>query len=159
MRVISNPWLLSIPALLALLLLGLTVTPLAFVSWGLQPNVGVLMTLAVAALYPPAWPRWFAFLFGLVQDVLYGTPFGAQALLLVLLVSAGEYRARRGSYEPFPMRWLEAAAVILLWHLLLWAVLAFVTPPAMPPLAMLRVALANALWYPVFHGLAVWWRR
>ena len=98
-----------LPALLALLLLALFSAPMRAGDLALVPNIGWIMTLVVAFIYPPSWPRWFAFMLGLLQDVLFSTPLGAQALLTLLLLQLVSAQARRQSFQRFRVRWLEAA--------------------------------------------------
>jgi len=153
MRSFSDIFLLAIPPLLGLVLLIFFTVPMYAGGVPLAPNVGLLMTLVLAASRPAAWPRWLAFLFGLLQDVMFGTPLGSQALLLVLLVDIVQRREARGMHPPFQMRWVEASVVILGWHVVLWLIGHFVTPGFAPLLILLRTALATALWFPVFYAL------
>lgn len=150
MRTVSEHVLIAIPATLAVGLVGLFATPLQLGEWSLTPNVAWVMSLVVASLYPAAWPRGFAFALGLLQDVLFGTPLGAQALLTLLLVLLVHMQARRQHYLLFRIRWLEAAGTLLAWNLLLWAVLNFVSPHTPSLGAVLINGVVSALWYPLF---------
>lgn len=157
MRSLSDQFLLLLPMLMALVLLAFFATPMRANGWPLAPNVGAVMTVAVVAIYPPAWPRWFAFIVGLAQDVMFGTPLGAQALILLLLATATHIQSHRGAFQQFRLRWLEAAVMLILAHLLLWVIIHFVAGDA-PPLRMLiRAAIINALWYPLFYGAINRW--
>ena len=139
-----------LPATLAVVLLAFFTVPMRAGSVSLCPNVGMLATLIIASLYPPAWPRWFALLFGLLQDVVFHTPLGVHAILLVMLVSAGERVAQRG-FQPFRMRWFDAAGIIAVWHLMLWLLLHLAQHHAPSILLILQAAIVTALWYPVFY--------
>ncbi len=153
MRSFSDLFLLTIPPLLGVVLLIFFTVPMYAGGLPIAPNVGLLMTLTLAAAHPAAWPRWFAFLFGLLQDVMFGTPLGSQALLLVLLVGVVQRMAQRGVNPPFQARWLEAAGMIFAWHIVLWLIGHFVTAGFAPILILLRTALATALWYPLFYAV------
>ena len=149
----SDQFVLLLPALLALVLLAFFAVPMRAGPISLAPNVAWEMSLVMAAFYPSAWPRWFAFALGLLQDVVFGTPLGSQALLTLLLVQLTDAQARRQAHLNFQVRWLEAAGTLVVWHVLLWALLHFVMPDATPLRAMLRMGLVNALWYPVFYAV------
>lgn len=141
-----------IPAVVALLLLALFVAPARVGGFSLAPNVGFLMALILASTYPAAWPRGFAFLFGLLQDVLFGTPLGAQALVMLLLVGWAQGQGKRQALSPFHLRWLEAAAALLISHALLWGTYRFTgqTPPAM--VRLLGAGVMSAIWFPLFYA-------
>lgn len=151
MRSFSDQLMLTIPAGISLVMAAWFAAPVT-AGVPLAPNVGFAMTLAMASVYPLAWPRWFAFGFGLLQDVAFGTPLGSQALLMVLLVGLGESQARR--FVPFRLRWLEVAGMLLVAHLILWALIYFVSRDAAPILSLLIAGLVTALWYPLFYGFA-----
>ena len=151
MRFLIDNMFAAIPAVLALALLALFAAPLHVAGLSLTPNVAWEMSLLVAAFYPAAWPRGFAFALGLLQDVIFGTPLGAQALLTLLLVELVHRQARRQSYLLFRVRWLEAAGVLIIWHGLLWALLHFVSPDAPSLRVLLQAGLVSAAWYPLFY--------
>lgn len=142
--------------MVTLLALFLFATPLHLTSISLAPNVVWLVTLVASVAYPPAWPFVAAFLVGLLQDVLYATPLGSQALLAVLLALLVRWVGRRSAHLPFRVRWLEATLALLLWHGLLWLLLYAMYPsaPTLPPLLMAGVV--SAAWYPVFYGVLAW---
>lgn len=151
MRSISDQFMSMLPGAFALLLLALFSAPAQFSGFSWVPNVAWVMTLIVAFLYPPAWSRGFAFLLGLLQDVIFGTPLGSQALLSLLLVQLVEMQMRRSSYQRFRIRWLEAAGVLIVWHFLLWLICHFVNGSAAPLRMMLGAGVASTLWYPFFY--------
>jgi rod shape-determining protein MreD len=151
MRSFTDQILIALPALIAILLLALFAAPLQMGGMSLVPNVAWVMSLIVAALYPVAWPRGIAFSIGLLQDVLFGTPLGSQALLTLLLVELVHSQARRQHYLLFRIRWLEAAGVLIVWQVLLWGVLHFVSPDAASLRSLLRGGLASIVWFPLFY--------
>ena len=153
MRPLSHQILGVLPAAMALLLLLLCATPLEGGVLTYTPNVAWLMTLVMVAHYPPAWPRGFAFGLGVLQDVLFGTPLGAQALLSLVLAQVAGVQAARNQAQPFRLRWLEAAGVLVVWHLLLWALMRLAGNDYASLRHLLRAGLMNALWYPVFYGV------
>jgi rod shape-determining protein MreD len=151
MRSFTDQVLLCLPAFLAVLLLALFAAPMHAAGISLVPNVAWLMSLIVAALYPDAWPRGVAFSIGLLQDVLFGTPLGAQALLAVLLVTLVQRQVRRLHSLPFRIHWLEAAGAIIVWQVLLWVLLHAVWPDAAAVNSLLRGGMVTILWFPLFY--------
>lgn len=146
---------LWIPSLLGLLLLFVCLVPLQLGEVPMSPHPIWLMTLTIGVLFPPAWPVTASFFLGLLADFLMGTPLGSQALLslfLTLLVQAGSVRS---SHQLFPLRWLEAAGVLVVWHLLLWLIAGWVISPRPPLQGMLIAGAVSALWFPLFYALAL----
>lgn len=152
---LSDRFLLLVPGLVAVLVAFLAAVPLEVGKVTITPNSVWLMTIAMAVLYPPAWGFWFAFALGLLQDVLYGTPLGAQALLALLLWMALRARPARVAHPLFRATWAEAAGLMIIWHGLLWLVLVWVGPEA-PPLKPLLIAGAvQAVWFPLYYWPAL----
>ncbi len=153
MRPVSFQIFALLPALLALLMVLLAAAPMEAGGVTYTPNIAWLMTLVMVAHCPQVWPRGFAFLLGLLQDMLFGTPLGSQAVLTLLLAQVAAVQAARNQAQPFRLRWLEAAGMLVLWHLLLWALMHFVAQDSASLRHLLRVGVVNALWYPIFYHL------
>ncbi len=148
---LSDQLRLTIPGAVALLLLLLCALPMALLDVALTPHVVWLMTLAIAGVYPAAWPVVLAFVLGLISDFLYGTPLGAQALLSLFLTLYVQSQARRTSHQLFQLRWLEATAALIVLHALLWWGVGFIIE-ARPPFKQVALgALVSAFWFPVFY--------
>jgi rod shape-determining protein MreD len=154
MRPVSHQLLSLFPAILALVLIFLTAAPMAGNGLTYTPNIAWLMTIVMVAYYPESWPRGLAFGFGLLQDVLFGTPLGSQALLTLLLAQLTDIQSMRNQSQLFRLRWLEAAGVLIMMHLLLWAVMHLVNADTASLRNLLRAGLVNALWYPLFYWVA-----
>ena len=142
------------PVAIATLLVVVCAVPIAGGMLTYTPNIAWLLTLTLVAFNPRSWSPLAAFCIGLLQDVLFATPLGAQALLAVLLWYATSVVAARRQSQRFRMRWLEAALVLLVWHGLLWLLLAAVTQAEMAVQHLLLAGLVNALWYPLFYMVA-----
>jgi rod shape-determining protein MreD len=151
MRSLSQQILMLFPALLALALVVLFAAPMPGGTLSYTPNVAWLMTLVMVAHYPPAWPRGLAFILGFLQDMLFGTPLGSQALLALLLAQFAVQQNRMHAVQLFRLRWLESAGVLVILHLLLWALMSFAAHEVIVLRHLLRAGLINALWYPVFY--------
>lgn len=153
MRTVSHHILSLLPAALALVIVLLSASPLDAAAVSYTPNTAWLMTLVMVAFYPPAWPRSLAFFLGLLQDILFATPLGSQALLALLLAQVTGIHTSRQHTPPFRVHWLEAAGALLVWHLLLWMIIHLVAKDGASLNGLLRAGLINALWYPLFYWL------
>jgi rod shape-determining protein MreD len=153
MRPLSHQLMSMMPALLAVMLLLCATLPISLGGVTVTPNIAWLMTLVMVAHHPAAWPGWVAFALGLMQDFLFGTPLGAQALIALLLAQLTSMQAKARPNQPFRLRWLEAAGVLLALHLALWVIVNLVQPGSAALLPLMQIGLINALWYPVFYRL------
>jgi rod shape-determining protein MreD len=140
------------PAMIGALLVLVCAVPMAGGALTYTPNVAWLLTLTMVAANPRAWSPLTAFAIGLLQDVLFATPLGSQALLALLLMIATRQQATRQQTQNFRVRWLEAALVLVVWHGLLWLVVVAVTHADVPMRPLLVAGAINALWYPLFYG-------
>lgn len=147
---LSGMMRLMIPGVVALVLLILCALPMALFGVTLTPHVVWLMTLSIAALYPPAWPVTLAFVLGLISDLIYDTPLGSQALLSLFLTLFAQTQVRRTQHQLFQLRWLEAAAALAVLHLVLWGLIGFVREVRPPVTHAALGALVSAFWFPVF---------
>jgi rod shape-determining protein MreD len=154
MRPISHQLLSMFPVISAFMLVLLSATPYPGGALTYTPNVAWLMTLVMARFYPAAWPRGLAFGLGFLQDVLFGTPLGSQALLTMILAHVVVIQGEGNQAQLFRLRWLEAAGMLVLMHVLLWAMMQLVATDSASLRHLLRAGLMNALWYPVFYWVA-----
>ncbi len=152
---LADRFILLLPGALAMLFALLGAVPMEIGDVTVTPNAAWLMTIALAALYPPAWGFWFAFALGLIQDILYGTPLGAQALLALLLWLALRARPARVAHPLFRVVWAEAALLMVVWHGVLWLIMAWVNPHTTALVPLLISGLVNALWFPLFYWPAL----
>lgn len=154
MRPVSHQILAALPTILAFVLVLFSAAPMPGGELTYTPNITWLMTIVMVAFYPRSWPLSAAFGFGLLQDVLYGTPLGSQALLALLLAYVTNIQSVRNQSQLFRLRWLEAAGMLILMHLLLYVVMNLVHGDTASLRQLLRAGLMNALWYPIFYWLA-----
>ncbi|MFZ4541196.1 MAG: rod shape-determining protein MreD [Rickettsiales bacterium] len=150
----SHQLLSILPAAFALLLVLLFAAPMEGDGLIGTPNVAWLMTLVMVAFYPDSWPRGYAFFLGLLQDILFATPLGSQALLALILAQLTAIRAEQQQTQLFRLRWMEAAGVLIVWHILLWGLMHAVVTDGPNLTNMLRAGITSALWYPIFYGVA-----
>jgi rod shape-determining protein MreD len=110
-----------IPFALSLLLVIVGTLPFQLPGYGLVAANLALMSVFYWSVYrPDLLPPWAAFLIGLLQDILVGTPPGLNALVLLLaramVVSQG--RVFRG--KSFLVMWWGFAMVALGAQVLVW---------------------------------------
>lgn len=154
MRPLSHPLVAMLPALVAVPLVFLTAVPLEGGVVSYTPNIALLMTLVLTGSARFSWPRGLAFALGLLQDVLFGTPLAAQALLALLLAQWQLWQqSRRPSPVQFRLRWIEAAATLIACHGLLWVLLYASHHNPAPLSHLLVMGAVNGLWYPMFYRL------
>ncbi len=155
MRPMSQQMAMLFPALLALLLCLVSMAPLTLGAKSYAPNIAWLMTLVMVAHYPPIWPRGLAFALGLLQDLLFMTPLGAQALLALMIAQWALLQRGVHKTQRFRLRWLEASLVLLFAHVGLWFLMQLAGEGASIGL-LVRGAIINALWYPLIYALGSW---
>ena len=154
-RSLADRFMLALPALVALLLMLLVAAPWHLSDLPLKPHVLWLMTITFGVAYPAAWPLLTAFLLGLVADTLSGTPLGAQALVTVLMaLGLRGGQARRMQHQLFRIRWAESIASLLVLHLMLWGIVAWMGEASLPLRPVLVAVAVNVTWYPLFYLLS-----
>jgi len=148
---LADRLLLMLPGLLGLILALATAMPLGMFGITLTPNIAWIMTLALAALYPAAWAFWFAFLLGLLQDFLFGTPLGSQAVLALLLWLAVRWHPLRLATPLFRLVLARAVLMLVAWHALLWLLLGWVGGQAPPFGPLLITGVVNGVWFALLY--------
>ncbi len=132
-------------SLLAALMLALL--PLPPPLQALKPYWPALVLLYWILEAPEAVGLGFAFLFGLLADLLFGTLFGEQALRLAIIAFLGaRFRSR---IRFFPM-WQQALAVLIMLlndRVVLLGIRAF-AGEGLPPAAFWLAPLAGMLIWP-----------
>lgn len=153
-RPVSHSLSAIMPATLAVLLVLLSAVPGKLLGLTLTPNIAWILSWIFALHAPMLWPRGVAFALGLLQDVLFGTPLGAQALLALLLVQWGTLERERGVSLKPRVRLPHTAIILTVWHGLLWLVLALVIADPPPLSRLLVTGLVNGLWCVLFYNVA-----
>ena len=134
-----------------LLLVLVSAAPGRILGLWLTPNIAWLGGLCVSTRAPQAWSRLWAFLLGLLQDVLFGTPLGSQALLSVFVAEYG--RTSPMAALGLRQRWIHAALVFLLAHLSMGGLL-WLSGTATPSFtALLGASLVSGAWYPLLDKI------
>lgn len=139
-----NGWLIWFSLLLALLL-GVAPLP-AFMEMG-RPLWGALFLTFWGLYLPHRVGMTSAFCLGLAEDVLYGTPFGQNALVLTLTMFLVLSLHRR--LRMFPM-WQQGLTLLVVFGIaqLLQLWISALTGNRLPTLTFILPALVSALLWP-----------
>ena len=146
---LSDRVLLSLPAVIVSLLLVVSALPVMWMGISLTPNIAWLATMIFVRIAPASWPAWLAFSLGLLQDGLFATPLGSQAVIALFLLLAMRARPLRIGTPLLRDVWLEACVLLVLAYAVLWLMLQWVLPFAPPALPLMGAAVVNMLWFPV----------
>ena len=135
-----------VPALVTLILIVVMTVPL-FASAPVLPHLGLLAVFVWTTFQPGLMPPWLAFLLGAVADLLFGLPLGINATLLpATALFVRVFEAKFGHHR-YGFDWLLAAAVIIVFEIVQWQLLAFagVSGPLTP---LLIQAATTIIAYP-----------
>jgi len=113
---IGSGYRLIFPAVLVFFLLLLSVSYIPVP--GLSSFVPLFVAASVyywAIFAPAALPRWFVFIAGIIQDLLYGTPVGSTSLALLLLWTLIAAQRTYLLKEPFMVIWFLFAVSLFLY--------------------------------------------
>lgn len=152
-RSFSQQVLFCLPALTAVILVLCGPLPSIISGYDMFPHMAVLLCCFWVMYYPPAWPLWFVFLLGLLQDVLSSTALGAQALLLMVLCAMLVRHARRVNRQNFRIVWMEVTAASGLYLFVLWLVMSWVHKGWLPLLPVGKEWFFTVLFYPLIQLL------
>lgn len=117
------------------------------------PSLAVMVVFYWSINRPDLMPAPAAFLVGLVQDVLSGSPTGMMALvmLLVHVVAVSQRQVFYG--KPFPVAWWGFAMVASGAALVSWVVSSAWMGSLIQPLPVIYQALLTIALYPFIAGL------
>ena len=155
-----SPWILPL-SLLAALLLALLPMPAALLP--LRPYWLALVLAYWVMEDPDRVGLGFAFLVGLVADLVIGSLFGEQALRLVVITFILQRFRARLRFFPMSQQALAIGALLLNDRIVTAAIRMLLSEPALGGSAWLSPLLGMLLWIPVFmllDGLRMGgWRR
>ncbi len=147
LRWLVASWRAIVPAATILVLLFLMTVPIVL-PWPALPQLGLLGVFVWATFQPGLMPPYVAFVLGLVADLLFGLPFGVEALLFALTALFVRIFERRFGHHRFGFDWGVAALVAVAHGVLGWWFLglAGVDGPLRP---LLLQALTTTAAYPL----------
>jgi rod shape-determining protein MreD len=139
-----------LPTLISFVLGAAVVLPVGLPHWGeLAPPLLLISVFYWSTVRPDLMPPTAAFVLGLFQDLLTGSPLGVGALIMVLTQWIMRGQRRYLANRPFFLMWAAFAPVVLIAGILDWiiyALLNFHVVPAME--ALVRMVLGFFL-FPV----------
>jgi rod shape-determining protein MreD len=155
-----SPWILPLSLLIALLLALLPVPPLL---QALRPYWLALVLAYWVIEDPDRVGLGFAFLVGLVADLVMGSLFGEQALRLVVITYILQRFRARLRFFPMSQQALAIGALLLNDRIVTMAVHVALDEPVPTSVSWFSPLVGMLLWVPVFvllDGLRMGgWRR
>ncbi|MFC5570217.1 rod shape-determining protein MreD [Lysobacter yangpyeongensis] len=155
-----SPWILPLSLLIALLLALLPVPPML---QALRPYWLALVMAYWVMEDPERVGLGFAFLIGLVADLVVGSLFGEQALRLVVITFILQRFRARLRFFPMSQQALAVGALLLNDRIVTAAVHLTLGAPLLNSLSWFSPLVGMLLWVPVFmllDGLRMGgWRR
>lgn len=128
-------WRLAVPAATTLVLVVLMTAPL-IVSVPVFPHLALLGIFVWSTFQPGLMPPWVAFLIGLVTDLLFAMPLGINATLFAAAATFVRYFESRYGHHAHGFDWRVATALIIVFQLLTWQLMALAGRPVpLPPMA------------------------
>lgn len=125
----------------------LAVLPIVSTS-GWWPDFGLLMLLAWRLLRGDPWPAWAAAGFGLVNDLVTGSPVGLSVALWPAFMLILDVADRRTMFRDYWIEWLLAALFIALAETAQWQVAAL-SGAALPFAAIAPAILVAIFCFPL----------
>ena len=113
LRWLVASWRGLVPATSILFLLFLMTAPIVL-PWPGLPELGLLGVFVWATFQPGLMPPWVAFVLGLVADLLFGLPFGVEAMLFALTALFVRVFESRFGRHRFGFDWMILALVAVL---------------------------------------------
>ncbi|MEM8826523.1 MAG: hypothetical protein AAF205_07055 [Pseudomonadota bacterium] len=142
-----------IPPFLVMVCFLLSTAPvfLPLPSW---PNFGLILVFLFAVYRPGQLAAWVAVPLGLVADLMFGAPFGANAVLLPLFMITAIWVDRLALRVHWLSDWLVATPFILIYQLALWRLCLFAGPD-LPFTPFLTEGLATLAAFPLVAAIFV----
>jgi len=114
----------------------------------------LVMTVYFWSIYSPYYmPKWFVFLIGLFQDILYGMPMGISALLLLVLWGIVVSQRRHLTKEPFIVVWIMFVITIGFYIVAEWLINSIYFGELIFSPAIIMQLIVSVLIYPLIHKL------
>lgn len=154
MTPLSHRLFVCAPGLAAVFLILLFAAPLRISGVSLTPNIAWLATILFARMPHISWPAWLAFLLGLLQDIVFGTPLGAQATITLAILLVLRARPSRVGQPLLRDMWLEAGALLVVAHVVLALILQWMPGAGVPLMATLTTTLVDILWVPLLAWMS-----
>lgn len=135
-------WRLGAPALTTLGLVLLMTAPL-IVPVPVFPQLALLGIFVWATFQPALMPPWAAFLIGIVADLLFAQPVGVNATLFAAAAAFVRLFEARYGHHAHGFDWGVATALIVIFELATWQLMALAGAPV--PLLPLGWQVASSI--------------
>lgn len=144
------------PFAMTTLLLLVGAVPLHLPGYGtIAPSLGLMAVYYWAIHRPDLLRPGFAFVLGVLQDLLSGAPLGMTALVYVLVHRVVLIQRRVFLATTFPMLWLGFALIALAAAVVRWAGHCLLDMVLAPPGPVFVQALLTVTLFPVFGWLFI----
>ncbi len=145
---------MATPIAIACLMFMLSVIPKHI--WGMNYTMPLLPLLPIfywGTIQAPEMPYWFAFLIGLLMDVVSGLPLGLTALLYMIFLVVTHSQSKYIHKEGFIIIWGYFMLLVAIICLCQWLLISFSAKQWQAlPAALIQWLLTVGL-YPMFHKL------
>lgn len=141
----------ALSILLAIIVVSAVPLPLA---WGVIPDFPLLLVIIWATLQSRLLPTWLALILGVVADAAAGMPLGVHTLVFPLITVVTRFAETRLILRHLWVDWIAAGLIIIVSHLLIWQLMAFLLHPA-PLLPLMAQAGTTILAFPIAVIIAV----
>lgn len=141
-----------LPCVLALMFALFSAAP-SFLWLGAEtamPWLTLMMVFYWAVYRPDLLPAWFVFFIGIVQDVVYGIPFGIFALLYTSTYWVAFTQRRLLLSSIFPVVWSAFSLIVLTVTAAYWIAGSIAYTSVQPGVPYLLRAASTILLFPVF---------
>lgn len=98
----------------------LMVYPLPYTVAGWRPHILFLITIFWVLCQPMWCGVWFAFMMGMMTDLLLNLPLGSNALSFVILTFLARQFTREFAHLHFVLLWLVSSLAVLIYVLVMW---------------------------------------
>lgn len=143
-------WLrLATPALVALLLLAVSIAPWRPFD---APLAGFLVITAIfywSIYQPEAMTPWIAALIGLAADLLGLTPFGLSTIIALAVAGGAQLWRRELADASFMLVWMAFAATAMVTFFVAWTLAALVLEQWPNPWPLVLQTVVNIALYPL----------
>lgn len=119
----------------------------------LYPHILLLAVYYWSVFQPQKAHPALLFFFGLIHDVLVGSPLGLHALLLLLLRALIISQRRLFLAQQFVFVWIGMAITAALGYGALWVCAQAISGGDVPLMDFVLPALTTTLFYPLWHRL------
>lgn len=135
-------WRLGVPAATTIVLVFAMTAPLV-VPVPVFPQLALLGVFVWATFQPGLMPPWVAFIVGLIADLLFAQPLGVNATLFAATAGFVRVFESRYGHHAHGFDWGVATALVVIFELLTWQLMALAARPV--PLLPLGWQVASSV--------------